>query len=292
MLAAAMQTTPPVPHVDSVEIVVRDVAAERRFYARAFGFADLGSRKVPGARIERLALGNERLELVRYDRAGAPIPPGARSNDRTFQHVAIIVSDMQRAWQRVVRAGIHPVSAAPQVLPKWNPNAGGIAAVYFRDPEGHPLELLRFPAGKGAAQWHAAAPLFLGIDHTAFAVADPAASARFYESLGFTVRGHSNNYGIEQARLSGVRAAHVQITALRFDRAPGVEFLHYIEPAASQPRENARTFDLIATRTVLIEPSAVAMCQRFAVVLRNADGCLLRDPDGHFVEIRSSDPGH
>ncbi len=290
LLAAAVQNTAPVPRVDSVEIVVRDLSAERNFYARAFGFADLGSRTVPGGRIERLALGNERLELAHYDRAGAQIPRSERSNDRDFQHVAIIVSDMRRAWEQVERAGIRPVSAAPQVLPAWNPNAGGIAAVYFRDPEGHPLELLHFPAGKGAARWHATAPLFLGIDHSAIAVADTAASTRFYETLGFAVRGHSDNYGIEQARLSGVPNAHVQITALRFAQAPGVEFLHYARPASVEPPESARPFDLIATRTVVIEPDAAATCARFTGAIRRSDGCLLRDPDGHFVDVRSPEP--
>jgi catechol 2,3-dioxygenase-like lactoylglutathione lyase family enzyme len=279
-----------VPRVDAIDIVVRDIVAERRFYVRGFGFAPVGSRTIPGGRIERLALGNERLELVRFDRAGAPIPRDARSNDRAFQHVAIIVSDMRRAWERVERAGIEPVSAAPQVLPAWNPNAGGIAAVYFRDPEGHPLELLHFPAGKGAPQWHATAPLFLGIDHTALAVADTAASTRFYEALGFAVRGHSNNYGIEQERLSGVRGAHVSITALRFAQAPGVEFLHYVRPQLSQAPESARPFDLIATRTVVVEVAAAAACRRFTGAMLRPGGCLLRDPDGHFVEVRSSEP--
>jgi catechol 2,3-dioxygenase-like lactoylglutathione lyase family enzyme len=288
MFSAAVQSATALPRVDAVAIVVRDIGAERRFYTRAFGFTDVGSRSLPGVRIDRLALGHERLELVRYDRAGKPIPRGAHSNDRDFQHVAIIVSDMQRAWERVASAGIEPVSRAPQVLPTSNPAAGGIAAVYFRDPEGHPLELLHFPPGKGAPQWHATAPLFLGIDHTAIAVADSAASTRFYEALGFAVRGHSDNYGIEQARLSGVPGAHVHIEALRFGGAPGVEFLEYVQPASHQPKEDARPFDAIATRTVVIEPSATAACGRFAGAIPEPGGCLLRDPDGHYVEVRSN----
>jgi catechol 2,3-dioxygenase-like lactoylglutathione lyase family enzyme len=275
------------PRIASVEIVVRDLAAERAFYVRALGFRDAGGATIAGERIAHLALGEQRVDLVRYDRPGAAISAGARSDDRDFQHVAIIVSDMPRAWAHVEGFPIRPVSTAPQTLPRWNPAAGGIAAVYFRDPEGHPLELLHFPPGKGEVPWHAAHPLFLGIDHTAIGVADPRASARFYEGLGLTIRGHSDNYGIEQARLSGVPGAHVAITAVRFAAAPGVEFLHYVAPVRPQPLESARPNDLVSTRTQVIEPDAAAVCARFAVVLHATGGCLIRDPDGHLVDVRS-----
>jgi catechol 2,3-dioxygenase-like lactoylglutathione lyase family enzyme len=275
-----------VPRIDSVAIVVRDIDAERAFYVQALGFRELGSAPMPGGRVVHLALGSQRLDVVRYDRPGAPIAAGVHSDDRTFQHIAIIVSTMDRAWAHVTRFGIHPVSVAPQVLPRSNPAAGGIAAVYFRDPEGHPLELLHFPAGKGAPQWHAATPLFLGIAHTAVAVDDVPASTRFYEHLGFVVRGHGNNEGIEQARLSGVPGAHVQITAVRFADAPGVEFLHYVFPVRPQPPETARPNDSIATRTRIVEVNAVALCDALTPAQRSSGGCLVRDPDGHFVEIR------
>lgn len=277
----------PVPRIEAVEFVVRDLAAERRFFTQALDFRDLGERSMNGQAVDTLQLGNERIKLVRYySAAGASaIPSTARSNDRDFQHVAIIVSDMDRAWNQVERFNVRKVSTAPQVLPQWNRNAGGIAAVYFRDPEGHPLELLHFSAGKGAPQWHASSPLFLGIDHTAIAVTDTAASTRFYEALGLTVRGHSNNYGIEQERLSGVPGAHVAITAVRFDSAPGVEFLQYLHPLRVQPPERAGLGDLVATRTLVIEPDAAAVCRRFTPVAASADGCVVRDPDGHLVEI-------
>ena len=44
---------------------------------------------------------------------------------------------------------------APQLLPKTIPNAAGIRAFYFRDPDGHPLEMLQFPPDKGDPKWHA-----------------------------------------------------------------------------------------------------------------------------------------
>ena len=288
LLALAVATsTPPPPRVDAVAIVVRDLDAESRFYTGALGFRRLRSEAVRGGRVVHLALGNERFDLVRYARPGTPISVRAASDDRTFQHIAIIVSDMRRAWTHVARFGIHTVSVAPQVLPRSNPAAGGIAAVYFRDPERHPLELLHFPPGKGAPPWHAATPLFLGIDHTAIAVADVRASTRFYDRLGLAVRGHSDNVGIEQARLSGVPGAHVAITAVRFAGAPGIEFLHYLRPMRSQPPETARPYDMLATRTRVVEPRAAALCDALAPLERVRGGCVVRDPDGHFVEIAS-----
>jgi catechol 2,3-dioxygenase-like lactoylglutathione lyase family enzyme len=283
---AAVASPAPAPRVVSVAIVVKDRAAERAFYTEALGFRFLASAPIEGGRVDRLALGSERVDLVHYDRDGAPIAPAARSDDRDFQHLAIIVSDMDRAWRHVSRFAIRKVSQSPQVLPRSNPAAGGIAAVYFRDPEGHPLELLHFPAGKGSLQWHASAPLFLGIDHTAIAVTDSAASTRFYEALGLTVRGHSDNFGIEQQRLSGVRGAHVAITGLRLRGAPGIEFLQYLSPVRPQPPERARAFDRIATRTVLLEPTAHTLCATMPTVAGSAGGCLVRDPDGHLVELR------
>src|SRR5205807_1980594 len=94
------------------------------------------------------------------DPALAAGPPPAvtqvesRSNDRWFQHVAIIVSDMAAAYARLRSFNVQHASSGPQRLPDWNRNAGGIEAFYFRDPDGHNLEVLAFPAGKGLARWH------------------------------------------------------------------------------------------------------------------------------------------
>ena len=52
-----------------------------------------------------------------------------------FQHLAIVVSDVDAGYAKALGAGATPISAQPQLLPAWNPNAGGIRAVYFRDPD-------------------------------------------------------------------------------------------------------------------------------------------------------------
>src|SRR5207244_12057545 len=56
---------------------------------------------VPGSRmrIVRLRLGEETLQLMAWRRpTGRSAPAGARSNDRWFQHVALIVRDMDSAY--------------------------------------------------------------------------------------------------------------------------------------------------------------------------------------------------
>jgi catechol 2,3-dioxygenase-like lactoylglutathione lyase family enzyme len=72
-------------------------------------------------------------------------------------------------------------------------DAGGIRALYFRDPDGHPLEVLWFPQDKGNAKWHVPTDkLFLGIDHTAIVISNTEASLKFYrDRLGMEVAGES-----------------------------------------------------------------------------------------------------
>ena len=144
---------------------------------------------------------------------------------------------MDQAYQRVQAARARFVSNTPQTLPAWNKEAAGISAFYFRDPDGHYLELIHFPKGKGQAKWQApSSNLFLGIDHTAIAVSNTGRSVEFYRDLlHFKVTGTSENFGIEQEHLSGVFNAHVLITSLRADAGIGIELLDYESPDTGRP---------------------------------------------------------
>jgi catechol 2,3-dioxygenase-like lactoylglutathione lyase family enzyme len=237
--------------VDSVGITVSDMDRAVAFYGDVLTFTKESEHEVAGSeyehlfglfgmrlRVVRMRLGEERLELMQFlAPRGRPNPVDARSNDRTFQHVALIVSDMDKAYARLRAFKVEHASSGPQRLPDWNANAGGIHAFYFRDPDGNHLEILQFPPGKGADKWHAGgSKLFLGIDHTAIVVADTEASLRFYrDTLGLKVAGNSENYGIEQERLNNVFGAHLLITALRAPSGPGVEFLEYLAPRNGKP---------------------------------------------------------
>jgi catechol 2,3-dioxygenase-like lactoylglutathione lyase family enzyme len=255
-------------------------------------------------RVVRLRLGDEFLELTEYlAPKGRPVPVDSRSNDRWFQHVAIITNDMERAYAWLRQNKVEHASSGPQRLPDWNKNAGGIKAFYFKDPDGHSLEILQFPAGKGDAKWHKSSDkLFLGIDHTAIVVGDTEASLGFYrDALGMRVVGESENYGTEQEHLNNVFGARLRITALRAaSGGPGIEFLEYLAPRDGRPvPKDARPNDLAHWQTRLVVGSA-ASAERFLLgekaffvssgVVSAKDlgfnkGFLVRDPDGHVMQL-------
>jgi hypothetical protein len=51
---------------------------------------------------------------------------------------------------------IEHVSTGPQTIPATNLAAAGVKAFYFHDPDGHNLELIYFPKGKGQEKWQQA----------------------------------------------------------------------------------------------------------------------------------------
>jgi catechol 2,3-dioxygenase-like lactoylglutathione lyase family enzyme len=237
--------------VDSVGITVRDLDRAAAFYTEVLGFRRVAEWEASGddyehlygvfgarVRIARLALGEESVELMEFvaPRGGRAAPADSRSNDRWFQHVAIIVDDMDRAYAWLRERGVEHASTGPQRLPDWNRDAGGIEAFYFRDPDGNHLEVIEFPPGKGDARWQSTERLFLGIDHTAIVVASTADSLRWYrDTLGMTIAGTAENYGPEQERLNNVFGARLRITALRADSGIGVELLEYLAPRTGRP---------------------------------------------------------
>jgi catechol 2,3-dioxygenase-like lactoylglutathione lyase family enzyme len=293
---------PLVQEVTSVGMTVSDMDRSVAFFTDVLTFEKVSDVEGAGQRVVRLRLGTEQIELTEYLAApGRPIPADSRSNDLWFQHVAIIVSDMDAAYARLRLHRVEHSSPEPQRLPDWNPNAGGIKAFYFKDPDGHPLEILQFPAGKGEPRWQATDRLFLGIDHTAVVVSDTTASLRFYrDTLGLRVAGESTNYGPEQERLNNVSGARLRITALRAVRGPGVEFLEYLAPRNGRPAAGIQPNDLahwettvttgdaslalerfLMQRVIFVSPSAAALAKPADI----ANALLVRDPDGHAVKV-------
>jgi catechol 2,3-dioxygenase-like lactoylglutathione lyase family enzyme len=305
--------------VDSVGMTVSDMERALRFYTGVLPFQKVSDVELSGrdyelltgvfgarARVVRLRLGEESIELTEFlAPRGRPIPDDMRANDRTFQHVAIIVSDMNAAYARLRAAGVTHASTAPQLLPAWNPNAGGISAFYFRDPDGHFLEILHFPPGKGQARWQRADALFLGIDHTAIVVDDTERSLAFYrDRLHLTIAGTSENYDVEQEHLNNVFGARLRITALRAPDGPGIELLEYLAPRTGRPapvdlqandiahwqttlrvNDPDAVFGLLRSRLVsLVSPSVVQIRAAGAMPVR---ALLVRDPDGHGLRIRN-----
>lgn len=313
---------PLVQAVDSVGFTVSDMDRSVEFFSKVLSFEKVSETEVTGDPYERLQgvfglrmhvvkmkLGGEFIELTEYlAPRGRPIPVDSRSNDRWFQHIAIITNDMEHAYQWLRKNKVEHASAGPQTLPDWNKNAGGIKAFYFKDPDGHALEILQFPEGKGAPKWHAlakqdAGKLFLGIDHTAIVVSDTEASLKFYrDALGMRVAGESENYGIEQERLNNVFGAHLRITAVRAAAGPGIEFLEYLTPRDGRPTPgDQKANDLTHWQTKLvtgdIESGLVRLREgKFAFissgvielpepVLDFKRSVLVRDPDAHAMQL-------
>lgn len=308
-----------VEEVGCIGNTVSNLERARDFYVRVLGFRADGEREESGPELERrtgvfasrirtarLVLGSECLELTEYlAQKGRPVPVDARSNDRDFQHVAIVVSDMDRAYARLREAGVEHASSGPQELPAWNPNAGGIKAFYFRDPDRHVLEVIWFPPGKGAARWHPSGknpPLTLGIDHTAVVVSDTDSSLAFYrDRLGLPEAGHSENFGPEQERLNGVFGARLRITQVRAPKGPGIELLEYLAPRDGRPYPgDERGSDVFHWHVRLVSPDGAAL----VTALRTAHASFVtlpgggapsstvfplrvRDPDGHVLQLES-----
>jgi catechol 2,3-dioxygenase-like lactoylglutathione lyase family enzyme len=302
--------------VDAVGMTVSDMDRSVAFFKDVLTFELVSDVEVSGQeydrlqgvfgtrmRIVRMRLGDEQIELTEYlAPRGRPIPVDSRSNDLWFQHVAIIVSDMDAAYARLRRHKVEHASPEPQRLPDWNPAAGGIRAFYFKDPDGHPLEILQFPVGKGDPKWHSSSGrLFLGIDHTAVVVSDTNASLRFYRDvLGLRVAGESTNYGPEQERLNNVLGARLHITGLRAAAGPGIEFLEYLSPRNGRPASGIESNDIGHWETTMTNRDAIAAFAELqqgrvlfvspSVVSFGGDrprtkGFLVRDPDGHAVKV-------
>ena len=316
-VAVAAGAQPLVTEVRSVTIPVSDLEQAVAFYTDVLTFQKVDEVELAGESFERLEgvfglrlrsarlrLGAEEIELVEYlAPEGRPVPPDSRSNDRWFQHVAIIVSDMARAYTRLRAHRVRHASSGPQRLPEWNLDAGGIEAFYFKDPDGHALEILAFPPGKGDARWQDKGRLFLGIDHTAIVVADTERSLGFYrDTLGLRVAGGAENYGPEQERLNNVFGARLRITALRAPSGPGIEFLEYLAPSDGRPRPpGVRSNDLIGWQTEVrvrdaraAEKALLAAGTDFLspglvrlpdAVLGFSEALLVEDPDGHQVQL-------
>ncbi|MGH6818328.1 MAG: VOC family protein, partial [Methylovirgula sp.] len=133
--------------------------------------------------------------------------------------------------------------------------------------------------------------LFLRIDHSAISVADTQRSLAFYARLGLSVGARSLNVGPTQERLDAVPNAEVEVTALDLPTGakPHAELLCY-RGAFDRNVALPRLDDIAATRLVFAIESGdalQALCQSFSdrLIRRDGPSVLLRDPDGHIVEI-------
>jgi catechol 2,3-dioxygenase-like lactoylglutathione lyase family enzyme len=301
--------------VESIGMTVSDMDRAVEFYS-ALTFQKVSDVEVLGdefehlegvfgarMRIVRMKLGNEYVDLTQYlAPPGRPIPVDSRSNDLWFQHIAIVVRDMDQAFEKLRTLKVQFVSTGPQTLPPSIMAAAGIKAFYFRDPDQHNLEIIYFPRGKGDPRWQEKTDtLFLGIDHTAIGISNTDASLKFYRDvLGLRKAGESENFGTEQEHLNQVFGAHLRITGMRAASGPGIEFLEYLTPHDGRPRpRDVHANDIVHWQTMIatddldllakkLRDAGVHFISTGVVMMPKgkagfAKGALVSDPDGHSV---------
>jgi catechol 2,3-dioxygenase-like lactoylglutathione lyase family enzyme len=307
--------------VGTIGLTVHDMDRSVHFFHDVLGFKKISDTEVQGTgyenlegifglrmRIVQMQLGDETIALTGYlTSGGRSIPEDARSNDLIFQHIAIVVSNMEEAYAHLRKYMVMHVSTGPQTLPASNKAAAGIKAFYFHDPDMHNLELIYFPKGKGQPKWQTTnGKLFLGIDHTAIGIRKTDSSLHFYQDmLGIHRKGDSWNMGMEQAHLNFVEGASLHITGLRADAGPGIEFLQYLSPGPGKPYpEDTRADDIWYWQTTLKTADADKLCEQLknagcrfvskgVVELKNSEGgkikaFIVRDPDGHALLVEEN----
>ena len=258
-----------------LDLTGADLPRAARFYADALGFEAQPSRPVDPAcaallgvaRGEEMVLcrGKQWIKLQQLDPPGASYPTDSRACDLVFQHFALVTQDIAAAYDRLRPfAPVAISSGGPVVLP---PESGGATAFKFRDPDGHPLELIQFADRHGG-----------GIDHTAIAVADADRSVAFYgERFGLELGARQINAGPAQDALDGVQNAQVDVVALTPTQpTPHLELLGYRTPTG---RPN-----------LLQQPSAIAATRMVLEVQALTQPVLQQDPDGHFVLLEPMSP--
>ncbi|MEX2568264.1 MAG: VOC family protein [Cyclobacteriaceae bacterium] len=305
-------------NVSEITITVSDLDKIVSFYTEVLPFEVLDTfsldantatllYKVPDneavVKMARLGLGEQTFVLQEFPKAIRQnvIPADSRSNDLWFQHIAIVVSDMDKAYDILRENRVTHVSTSPQTLPDYITAAAGIKAFYFRDPDGHNLEIIYFPRGKGNPKWQKNTDhLFLGIDHTAIGIFDTPNQQAFYEMLGLKIAGKSDNYGPEQEHLNQVFGARLEISGLMAQKGIGIEFLEYVAPPGGRKYPvNSEVSDLwhwhasieVADLDALypqLKNRDIEIVSKEIVQLKNtklnaSKGMLIRDMDGHAV---------
>ena len=133
-----------VQRVKMIGFTVADVDREANFFVKVLQFEKVSDFRVVGSeydkmvgvfnanmRIVHLKLGEQIVELTQYvsPPTGRPIPTPSYSNDAWFQHMAIVVSDMDAAYKILQENNVQQISANPITIPESNPGAAGIKAI-------------------------------------------------------------------------------------------------------------------------------------------------------------------
>src|ERR1051325_4467362 len=121
------KAVPLVEQVGAIGMTVSDIDASIDFYSKVLSFEKVSDVELTGEdyerlegvfglrmRVVRMRLGDEFIELTEYlAPKGRPVPVDSRSNDRWFQHIAIITSDMDKAYALLRQNKVEHASTGP-----------------------------------------------------------------------------------------------------------------------------------------------------------------------------------
>ena len=306
-----------------IGFTVADVDREATFFTQVLSFEKVSDFRVTGSeydkmegvfntnmRIVHLKLGEQMVELTQYisPPTGRPIPVPSYSNDEWFEHMAIVVRDMDAAYKILQENNVQQISANPITIPESNPGAAGIKAVKFRDPEGHDLELIYFPPGKADPAWQKPTnQVFLGLSHTAMTVDSTEKGVAFYRDLlGFDVGGVTFNTGVTQEVLDDLFNDTCLVTPIMpSSQPPHIEFLDYKTPPGGRLMPvDTKANDLWHWQTTLVTkdiqavtdrlrkagaqfvtPDIVSIPQETQAELGFKKALMVRDPNGHAIRL-------
>ncbi len=267
--------------IKGFRLVTQDLPRLSAFYRDVLGFAVVGDIKPIGreevgllglqgsGRRQDLSIGSQTVAIDEFEIEGHSYPVDSSAASLWFHHFALVVVDIGEAHTRL--RDIAPISiAGPQQLPA---SSGGVQAFKFRDPDGHPLELLQFPPDDMPATWKNRSPapgqIALGVDHSAISIHDADTSVAFYADLALKQGKRTFNTGAAQQRLDGLPNVEVSVAPMIPETtAPHLELLAYLVPRRDRIPPS-RVNDVAATR----------------ILWRGDKADLLRDPDGHLQQI-------
>jgi len=312
-----------VQRVKTIGFTVDDADSEADFFTKVLQFEKIADFRLVGRaydtmqgvfnsnmRVVQLRLGGQIVELTKYvsPPTGRPIPIPSYSNDAWFEHMAIVVNDMDAAYKVLQDNKVRQISAYPITIPKTNPGAAGIKAIKFRDPEHHDLELIYFPPGKGDPSWQQPTNrLFLGVSHTAMTVANSEREVSFYRDLlGLQVGGVTLNSGETQEVLDDLFNDTCLVTEMMPPSAPAhIELLDYKTPPGGRPMPiDTAANDLWHWQTTLVTKDIAAATDRLRKAgvrfvtpdvlpipeeaqaqLGFKKAVMVRDPSGHAIRL-------